>query len=100
MWAPRWPCCWPAPGPFVNEVLALLGIQLDLVIWEMVLDFAPAPVPYRENIVIYATGWAAKLVPLIGKICVDLAFRQTTPHDIEKLRFGSDLLVEPAAIVG
>lgn len=59
---------------------------------ELVLDFAPENVPHRENIVIYATGWAAKIIPLIGKICVDLTLRKTTSYDIEKLRFTPDLL--------
>ncbi len=59
---------------------------------ELILDFAPPCVPHHQNIVIYATGWAAKIVPLIGKICVDLAVRGTTPHDITKLQFTEDLL--------
>lgn len=63
---------------------------------EMILDFLPSCVPFNENIVLYATGWAAKLIPLIGRICVDLALHGETPHDIEKLRFTEDLLVSSA----
>lgn len=60
---------------------------------EMILDFLPSCVPFHENIVLYATGWAAKMIPLIGRICVDLALRGETRYDIDKLRFTEDLLV-------
>lgn len=60
---------------------------------EMILDFAPRCLPHHENIIVYATGWAAKIVPLVGKICVDLAVHGSTPHDIAKLQFTEDLLL-------
>ena len=45
---------------------------------ELILDFAPG----NHNIVIYAGGWAAKFIPLIGKICVQMALTGSTAYDI------------------
>lgn len=49
---------------------------------EMLLDFAPPEVPSHRNVVVCATGWVFKLVPLLGKICVDLALDGGTRYDI------------------
>lgn len=49
---------------------------------ELILDFAPS----SERIVIYTGGWAAKFIPLIGKICVQLALTGKTPYDISHFR--------------
>ena len=49
---------------------------------ELIIDFAPRFVPNHENIVIYATGWAGKFVPLIGKILSDLTLTGRTEYDI------------------
>jgi glycine/D-amino acid oxidase-like deaminating enzyme len=58
----------------------------DLVLRrELIVDFAPEPVPYRRNVVVCASGWVYKIVPLLGKICVDLAIRGESKHDLSKL---------------
>jgi glycine/D-amino acid oxidase-like deaminating enzyme len=55
---------------------------------ELLLDFAPAWVPNHENIVLYATGWAGKFVPLMGRILSDLALDGHTPFDISHFKTG------------
>lgn len=55
---------------------------------ELLIDFAPPYVPNHENIVIYATGWAGKFVPLLGKILSDLALDGHTPFDISHFALG------------
>lgn len=55
---------------------------------ELLIDFAP---PYLENhgdIVIYATGWAGKFVPLVGRILSDLALDGRTEFDISHFQLG------------
>jgi glycine/D-amino acid oxidase-like deaminating enzyme len=49
---------------------------------ELVLDFAPEHVPGNRDVVICATGWVFKIAPLLGEICVDLALKGHTTHDI------------------
>jgi sarcosine oxidase/sarcosine oxidase/L-pipecolate oxidase len=61
---------------------------------ELIIDFAPRFVPNHENIVIYATGWAGKFVPLIGKILSDLTLTGRTAYDISRFRLG-DLFFKP-----
>lgn len=56
---------------------------------ELIIDFAPPYVPNHKNIVIYATGWAGKFVPLMGKILSDLALDGRTPFDISHFALGS-----------
>jgi len=56
---------------------------------ELLIDFAPPSVPNHKNIVIYATGWAAKFVPLLGKILADLAIDGHTRFDISHFATGS-----------
>jgi len=56
---------------------------------ELLIDFAPPTVPNHENIVIYATGWAGKFVPLMGRILSDLALDGHTPFDISHFKTGS-----------
>ena len=51
---------------------------------KMFLDFAPNAIPSHRNIVIFSAGWAFKFVPLIGKICADLAIAGKTSVDISK----------------
>ena len=52
------------------------------------VDFAPPYVPNHKNIVLYATGWAGKFVPLLGKILSDLALDGRTPFDISHFALG------------
>lgn len=61
---------------------------------ELIIDFAPRFVPNHENIVIYATGWAGKFVPLMGKILADLTLTGKTEYDISQFQLG-DLFFKP-----
>ncbi|WP_051709891.1 FAD-dependent oxidoreductase [Andreprevotia chitinilytica] len=45
---------------------------------QFILDTLPG----YPNIVLFTTGWAAKLVPLLGKICVQLALTGQTAYPI------------------
>jgi glycine/D-amino acid oxidase-like deaminating enzyme len=56
---------------------------------ELLIDFAPPYVPGNENVVVYATGWAGKFVPLLGRILADLALDGTTPFDVSHFALGS-----------
>lgn len=56
---------------------------------ELIIDFAPRYVPNHKNIVVYATGWAAKFTPYLGKILVDLAIDGHTSVDISPFRLGN-----------
>lgn len=55
---------------------------------ELLIDFAPSYVPNHKNIVIYATGWAAKFTPFLGKIMSDLALDGHTDFDIKPFQLG------------
>jgi glycine/D-amino acid oxidase-like deaminating enzyme len=55
---------------------------------ELIIDFAPDHVPHHEDIVVYATGWAGKFVPLLGRILSDLALDGSTPFDISHFQEG------------
>jgi glycine/D-amino acid oxidase-like deaminating enzyme len=55
---------------------------------ELLIDFAPPSVPNYKNIVIYATGWAGKFVPLLGKILSDLSIDGRTPFDVSHFATG------------
>ena len=64
---------------------------------EMILDFAPEYVPHHEDTVVCATGWAAKFVPLIGRILSDLALDGKTPFDISHFQEGRNYFHRIAA---
>lgn len=55
---------------------------------ELIVDFAPPYVAGHKDIVIYATGWAGKFVPLLGKILADLSLDGHTPFDISHFATG------------
>lgn len=55
---------------------------------ELLIDFAPPYVPNHENIVIYATGWAAKFTPFLGKILTELALDGHSTFDITPFKLG------------
>ncbi len=55
---------------------------------ELLVDFAPGYVPHHQDIVVYATGWAGKFVPLLGRILSDLALDGHTPFDISHFKMG------------
>lgn len=55
---------------------------------ELLIDFAPSYVPNYKNIVVYATGWAAKFTPFLGKIMSDLALDGKTDFNIKPFRLG------------
>ncbi|MDF3293943.1 FAD-dependent oxidoreductase [Streptomyces silvisoli] len=48
------------------------------------LGTAEQLVPGGENIVVCASGWAFKLIPLFGKICAELALDGATSCDIDR----------------
>jgi sarcosine oxidase/sarcosine oxidase/L-pipecolate oxidase len=56
---------------------------------ELLIDFAPSYVPNHKNIVLYATGWAAKFTPFLGKIMSDLALDGHTDFDITPFKLGT-----------
>ena len=56
---------------------------------QLLVDFAPPYVSNHDNIVIYATGWAGKFVPILGRILSDLALEGKTPFDISHFALGS-----------
>lgn len=55
---------------------------------ELLIDFAPSYVPNHKNIVVYATGWAAKFTPFLGKIMSDLVLDGYTDFDINPFKLG------------
>lgn len=55
---------------------------------ELLIDFAPPYVSNYKNIVVYATGWAAKFPPFLGKIMSDLALDGKTDFNIKPFRLG------------
>lgn len=57
---------------------------------ELIIDFAPDYVPNHKNIVLYATGWAAKFTPYLGKILADLALDGKTDFDISPFQTGDN----------
>lgn len=61
---------------------------------ELIVDFAPPHVPHREHIVVCATGWVAKIVPLLGRICADLALHGRTASDLTGLGLTPDVYAE------
>lgn len=53
---------------------------------ELLLDFLPDVIPNNKNIILYTGGWAAKFVPLLGKILRDLAIDGETKYDISNFK--------------
>jgi glycine/D-amino acid oxidase-like deaminating enzyme/monoamine oxidase len=53
---------------------------------ELMIDTVPEWVPNHENIIVYTGGWAAKFIPLIGKILSDLALEGDTTYDISPFK--------------
>ena len=62
---------------------------------ELIVDFAPEYVPHHKDIVVYATGWAGKFVPLLGRILSDLALDGSTPFDISHFQEGRSYFHKP-----
>ena len=50
------------------------------------LDTLPETISNNKNIVVYTGGWAAKFVPLIGKILSDLVLNDATSYDISDFK--------------
>ena len=59
---------------------------------EFLLDHAPPSVEGHDDVVICATGWVFKLIPLVGRICADLVCDGTTSYDISPFRISDDTL--------
>ena len=57
---------------------------------ELLLDFAP--IDGGDDVVICATGWVFKLIPLVGRICADLVCEGATSYDISPFRISADTL--------
>lgn len=75
------------PEPvFTSTCLVALS---DTATKELLIDFAPPEVPNHQNIVVYATGWAGKFIPLLGSILADLALDGKTSFDISQFRTGN-----------
>ncbi|WP_348655508.1 FAD-dependent oxidoreductase [uncultured Roseivirga sp.] len=55
---------------------------------ELIIDFAPNYVDNYKNVVIYATGWAAKFTPYLGKVLVDLSLDGHTSIDLSPFKMG------------
>lgn len=75
----------PTPA-FTSTCLVGLSTVPDK---QMLLDFAPGDIPRREDIVVFATGWAAKFTPLIGRILADLALDGHTNFNITPFQVGN-----------
>jgi glycine/D-amino acid oxidase-like deaminating enzyme len=56
---------------------------------ELIVDFAPPYVQNHRDIVIYATGWAGKFVPLLGEILCQLTLDGRTNFDISHFSTGA-----------
>ena len=56
---------------------------------ELLIDFAPGFVVNHKDVILYATGWAGKFVPLLGRILSDLALDGRTDFDISQFATGS-----------
>lgn len=52
----------------------------------LLLDTLPSSINNNENIIVYTGGWAAKFVPLLGKILSDLALTGATSFDISEFK--------------
>lgn len=77
---------------FPRSCVASLAIDPDSGLAlnkEMIVDFVPG----SRSIVVCATGWAGKFIPLLGKICADLALEGGTNYGIDELRFDDKILV-------
>lgn len=59
---------------------------------ELLVDFAPADVPGSKDVVLCTTGWAAKFIPILGRILSDLALDGCTSFDISNFQTGTSYL--------
>jgi glycine/D-amino acid oxidase-like deaminating enzyme len=55
---------------------------------ELLIDFAPPNVAGNKDVILYATGWAGKFVPILGRILSDLALDGRTDFDISNFQTG------------
>ena len=53
---------------------------------EFLLDFAPDFVPNNQNIIICATGWVAKFIPMLGQILANMATEGEPNYDISPFK--------------
>jgi monomeric sarcosine oxidase len=53
---------------------------------ELMIDTLPDWVHNHENIIVYTGGWAAKFIPLLGKILADLSLTGKTKFDISPFK--------------
>ncbi len=73
----------------VPELTSTCLIELSKIAnKELLIDFAPPYVPNNKNIVVYATGWAAKFTPFLGQILTELALDGHSTFDITPFKLG------------
>ena len=74
-----------------SEFTATCLITLSNNNKELLLDHLPPSINNNENIIVYTGGWAAKFVPLLGKILSDLVINNSTPYNISnfKIKYNS-----------
>lgn len=71
------------PDPVrTGTCLAVLPTDPDR---QFYLGTAAGLVPHGENLVVYGAGWGFKFMPLIGRICADLAEQGKTEYEIARL---------------
>ncbi|WP_410586362.1 FAD-dependent oxidoreductase [Amycolatopsis sp. lyj-23] len=58
---------------------------------EMLVDFAPDVLAHHRDIVVCATGWVFKIVPLLGAVCADLALDGRTAFDMSSAALRPEL---------
>ena len=57
------------------------------------LGTAAGLVPYGENLVVCAGGWAFKFVPLFGQACIELAVDGRSEHALERFALTADAVM-------
>ena len=76
----------------VSEFTATCLITLSQTDKELLLDTLPPSINNNENIIVYTGGWAAKFVPLMGKILSDLALTGSTRFNISNFKIDYNTL--------
>ncbi len=74
------------PTPYFTST-CLVALS-DVPTKELIIDFAPDYVPNYQNVVLYATGWAGKFVPFLGKILSQMTLDGETPYNIKPFQLG------------
>lgn len=59
---------------------------------EMIIDFLPNTERRSRDIVVCSTGWMFKFIPLLGRLCADLACDGRSEYPIEHLRLTENVV--------